>query len=150
HGQQDSKTGWPRSLGTCHTDPAQPNLIDGSIYAYEQHQGGVYVTVKGAGETPLILSFDSADIDVLRNVFSPFPVSTGQCDFTHYVDPREVLEGNRLLHVGLGRTGDGVERGYLGVGDQNRYGSVLLTPPEVVDLIQALVDVLGTMAEGAW
>jgi hypothetical protein len=27
---------------------------------------------------------------------------------------------------------------------------VLLTPPEVVDLIQALVDVLGTMAEGAW
>lgn len=50
------------------TDPTQPNLVDGSVYTYEVHPQGVYVTVAGNSETPLILSFDSADIAALRNL----------------------------------------------------------------------------------
>ena len=50
------------------TDPAQPNLVDGSVYAYDVHPGGAYVTVAGNGEMPLILSFDLDDIAALRRL----------------------------------------------------------------------------------
>lgn len=50
------------------TDTAQPNLVDGSVYAYDVRPEGAYVTVAGSGETPLILSFDVADIAALRRM----------------------------------------------------------------------------------
>jgi hypothetical protein len=54
------------------TDPGQPNLVDGSVYAYEIVPGGAYVTVAGNGTTPLILSFDADDIASLRAVVDSF------------------------------------------------------------------------------
>lgn len=53
-------------------DPTQPNLIDGSIYVYDVRPDGMYVTVKGNGETPLTLAFDHADIQALRNAIQLF------------------------------------------------------------------------------
>lgn len=50
------------------TDPDQPNLVDGSVYAYDIRPEGAYVTVAGNGETPLILSFDLHDIAALRRM----------------------------------------------------------------------------------
>lgn len=49
-------------------DPDQPNLVDGSVYAYDVRRTGAYVTVAGNGDTPLILSFDVADIAALRRM----------------------------------------------------------------------------------
>lgn len=50
------------------TDTAQPNLVDGSVYAYDIRPDGAYVTVAGNSETPLILSFDLDDIEALRRI----------------------------------------------------------------------------------
>lgn len=49
-------------------DPAQPNLVDGSVYAYEVHPQGAYVTVAGNDKMALILSFDREDIAALRRM----------------------------------------------------------------------------------
>lgn len=54
-------------------DIDQPNLIDGSIYAYETRPDGVYVTVAGNSEDPLILSFDLEDLAALRGIVNQFP-----------------------------------------------------------------------------
>jgi hypothetical protein len=70
------------------TDPDQPNLIDGTIYAYDVRENGAYVTVSGNEETPLILSFDLGDIDVLRDVLTCFP-SPQHPGFTHYCEPSD-------------------------------------------------------------
>lgn len=55
------------------TDSSQPNLLDGSIFAYDIRADGCYVTVKGNSERPLILSFDSEDITVLRTIVGHYP-----------------------------------------------------------------------------
>lgn len=50
------------------TDPAQPNLLDGSIFVYDPRPDGCYVTVKGNDDRPVILSFDLEDIAVLGRI----------------------------------------------------------------------------------
>jgi hypothetical protein len=49
-------------------DVDQPNLVDGSIYYYDIRHNGVYVTVAGNEEDPIILSFDREDIAALRSL----------------------------------------------------------------------------------
>jgi hypothetical protein len=55
-------------------DIDQPNLIDGSVYAYQAYPDGAYVTVAGndPDDIPLILAFDVEDIEALRDVVAHF------------------------------------------------------------------------------
>ncbi len=70
-------------------------------------------------------------------------------DFSHYVDPHEVLADERLLHVSIGSTDTGSEHGYLGVGDENRYASVLLSVSELDELIESPKNVREALSEVA-
>lgn len=49
-------------------DPDQPNLIDGTILAYEICEGGVYVTFAGVGDESIIASIDTDDLERLGNL----------------------------------------------------------------------------------
>lgn len=52
-------------------DPEQPNLIDGTVLAYQAGPAGMYVTVGGNDlEQPLILAFDAEDVAALRRAIA--------------------------------------------------------------------------------
>lgn len=44
------------------TDPGQPNLIDGTILAFDPTDGGAYVTFAGMDGQPIIASIDCEDL----------------------------------------------------------------------------------------
>lgn len=51
---------------------ANGNMVDGSILAYQigDDVDGAYVTITGDGDTPIIVHFDSEDLDVLRRMLT--------------------------------------------------------------------------------
>ncbi len=118
------------------TDLNQPNLIDGTIYAYQVDPDGVYVTIKGDSDTPLIASFDMEDVDTLRNIVAHFAIRS---DFAFYAEPADI---DGLVCVGVGSTSDG-ERLVLVV---PRSGAELTTD-QVEQLISVLTDCLDALRE---
>ena len=126
------------------TDPAQPNLLDGTIYAYELREGGCYITVAGNDETPLILSTDLEDIASLRAIAAHYPPNT-MPGFSFYAEPDEVAGQKAQSVVGLGSVGD-TEYAYVGAGVKGVcYGEVLMTREQLGTLIGKLRDIHESM-----
>lgn len=60
--------------------PHQITSIDGSIYAYEVAPGRdlVYVTIAGYGPDPLVIPFDSDDLDALNRARKELKQAVGK------------------------------------------------------------------------
>ena len=65
--------------------------------------------------------------------------------FSHYVKPTEVFFKGQRAHIGLGRVESGQEFAYVGIGDDTRYGSALLSRVGIDQLISSLVLVRNEM-----
>lgn len=116
------------------TDREQPNLVDGTIYAYETRENGCYVTVKGNGDTPLILSFDLEDVQSLRAIAARMPVDPS---FSFYVEPRQVAEG---VYVGVGAGDHGEHTEIISDTGSQRFDTEQLA--SLIDSLQVCLEVM--------
>ena len=117
------------------TDPNQPNLINGTIYAYDIRPDGVYVTLAGNSETPQIVSFDLDDIKALSAIVRHFQHSTS---FVFYVEPNVVECELGTVVTGLGSVGDGPEAACIATSSGGEFGDAYLTRDQLAELIEAL------------
>jgi hypothetical protein len=69
------------------TDPDQPNLIDGTILAFDPREGGAYVTFAGL-DGPVIASIDTADLVRL---------GTSILNAVNHFDPEKTVEEQARL-----------------------------------------------------